>query len=179
MDFTTELRRTYLGASPHTFYTSAVWLGGGIASELVSKGLGIMIFIVGASFTFPAGELIRKFMTTPNLISKGNQLGKMFILSAFGIPLCYPVIYMACLSNINYFFPAFSVLIGAHYLLFIYGYGMRSFGLLSILLVSQGTICAFWYIKHFALSAYITSGSLLIFGIIHFIQVKKENYEQS
>lgn len=177
MDFATELRRTYLGAAPHTLFAAAVWLAGGVVGEVFSTGLGILIFIVSASFTFPVGELIRKMMKVPNVMSNENDLGKMFMLSAFGIPLCYPIIYLVCKSNINYFFPAFSILIGAHYLIFIYGYGMISFGLLSILLVVQGTVSAVFYTDQFALSAYITSIILFLFGVIHFRKVKKENHE--
>jgi hypothetical protein len=177
MDFTTQLRRTYLGAAPHTFYTASIWLAGGLVGEFVSKGFGILIFIMGASFTFPVGELIRRSMHVPNLMAKENDLGKMFMLSAFGIPLCYPIIYLVCKSNINYFFPVFSILIGAHYLVFIYGYGMITFGILSLLLVAQGTITSIYYTDQFALSAYLTSLTLFVFGILHFKQVKKENHE--
>lgn len=176
MDFARQLRRTYLGAAPHTFYTSAVWLAGGVVGELFSVGLGILIFIIGASFTFPVGEVIRKMMKIPDVMSKDNDLGKMFMLSAFGIPLCYPIIYLVCKNNINYFFPAFSILIGAHYLIFIYGYGMITFGLLSILLVAQGTITSIFYTDQFGLSAYLTSLTLFLFGIIHLRKVKNENH---
>jgi hypothetical protein len=177
MDFTTQLRRTYLGAAPHTFYTALIWLVGGIVGEFISTGWGILVFIIGASFTFPAGELIRRAMRVPNLMSKENQLGKLFTLSAFGIPLCYPLIYLVCKSNVNYFFPAFSILIGAHYLIFIYGYGMLTFGILSLLLVAQGTITSMYYQDQFAMSAYLTSLTLFVFGILHFKQVKKETHE--
>jgi hypothetical protein len=68
-------------------------------------------------------------------------------------------------------------LIGAHYLIFIYGYGMITFGILSLLLVAQGTITSIYYTDQFALSAYLTSFTLFVFGILHFKQVKKENHE--
>lgn len=177
MDYVTQLRRTYLGAAPHTFYIAFVWLMGGLVGEHVSKGQGILFFIVASSFTFPAGEMIRRIMGVPNLMSKENNLGKMFMLSAFGIPLCYPIIYLVCKGNINYFFPAFSILVGVHYLIFIYGYGMITFGILSILLVVQGTATAVFYSDQFAMSAYLTSITLFIFGILHLVQVKKENHE--
>jgi hypothetical protein len=177
MDFATQLRRTYLGAAPHTLYTACIWLAGGVVGEYVSKSSGILFFILAASLTFPGGEVIRKLMKAPNRMSDDNQLGKLFMLSAFGIPLCYPIIYLVCKGNINYFFPAFSVLIGAHYLIFIYGYGMNTFGLMAGLLVGQGTLTALYLPNQFGLSAYLTSAVLFVFGIYHYIKVKQEDHE--
>jgi hypothetical protein len=177
MDFSTELRRTYLGAAPHTLYTAGVWLASGLVGEYASKSTGIMFFIIAASLTFPGGEVVRKLMRAPNLISEENKLGKLFMLSAFGIPLCYPIIYLVCKGNINYFFPAFSILIGAHYLIFIYGYGMNTFGLIAGLLVVQGTLTALYLPNQFGLSAYLTAAILFVFGIYHYIKVKQESHE--
>jgi hypothetical protein len=177
MDFVTQFRRTYLGASPHTFYTAAVWLAGGLVGEFASRGLAIWVFILGATFTIPMGELLRKLMQAPNAMSPENKLGKLFMLSAFGIPLCYPLIYLACRGNLNFFFPAFSILVGAHYLIFIYGYGLNSFGLVAFLLVAIGSLSAIIYPQQFSLSAYGTAIVLIVFGIYHYITVKQENHE--
>lgn len=175
MDFSTELRRTYWGAVPHTIFTAAVWIIASGLSFYSSKGQAIMFFIVAGSFTFPGGELIRKFMSTPNLISKENKLPQFFMLLAFTVPASYPLIYFACKANINYFFPAFTVLIGAHYLPFVYGYQMTSFSLLSIALVAQGTFIGYYYPESFALSGFCTGTTLLLFAALHYVMIKKEN----
>jgi hypothetical protein len=52
----------------------------------------------------------------------------------FSIPMSYPLIDMAMANNNNLFFSAFSILVGAHYLPFIYGYGKVTFGVLGVAL---------------------------------------------
>lgn len=175
MDFSTELRRTYWGAVPHTVFTAAVWITASCLSFYISKNQAIVFFMVAGTFTFPGGELIRKFMSAPSLISKENKLPQFFMLLAFTIPASYPLIYFACKANINYFFPAFTVLIGAHYLPFVYGYQMISFSVLSIVLVAQGTLIGYYYPESFALSGLCTGITLLLFAALHYFIIKKEN----
>ncbi len=174
MDYSLEIRKTYLGAVPHTIFTALVWISSAVIAEQFSKNFAIAFFIISASFIFPGGELIRKLMKAKNVISPGNHLPQFFTLLAFTIPLSYPLIYLACKSNINYFFPAFTILIGAHYLPFIYGYRMITFGMLSSMLVAQGIAIALYFPKNFSLSGYLTGATLLFFALMHYHRIKKE-----
>lgn len=174
MDFATQMRRTYLSAVPHTVYTAAVWLTSGYLADSFSKAMAIVFFIAGCTFIFPFGELIRKVMKPINFLSAENKLPRLFTLLAFTIPLSYPLIYMACVANINYFFPAFTILVGAHYLPFVYGYGKLSFGILCGLLVIVGTTGAVLFQNAFSFCAYATGGILIVFAAIHYYQIKKE-----
>lgn len=61
-----------------------------------------------------------------------------------------------------------------YYLPFIYGYGMKTFGILSALLVIQGTLSFYLFPGMFSLSAFVTGGILILFALIHYRQVKKE-----
>jgi hypothetical protein len=108
MDFSAQIRKTYLGAVPHTIFTSLVWLTAALLAEQFSKGQAIVFFIIAGSFVFPGGELLRKLMKAPNVVAKENKLPQFFMLLAFTIPLSYPLIYLVCKGNINYFFPAFT-----------------------------------------------------------------------
>lgn len=174
MDYAAEMRQTYLCAAPHTFYASLAWIGSGVLGDLASKGMSILVFIIAASMIFPAGEWLRKMIKVPNRLSVHNKLPLLFTLLAFTIPLSYPIIYMACQHNINYFFPAFTVLIGAHYLPFIYGYGKNTFGLLAAILVSGGSLCGFYFKHSFSLAAYFTGSVLFFIALLHYYQTKKE-----
>lgn len=174
MDHNAEMRKTYLCAVPHTIYTSLVWLTAGLLGDLVTRPIAIVFFLVGCTFIFPIGELIRKIMKAPNFISNENKLPQLFTQLAFTIPLSYPLIYLACRLDIHFFFPAFSVLIGAHYLPFVYGYGKKTFAVLSFLLVLTGTISIFRFKDSFSISAYISAGLLFAFAVLHYYQLKKE-----
>lgn len=174
IDYSSELRETYLGAFPHTLFTAFVWIFSGTWGYYISKPQAIIIFIIAGTFIFPGGELIRKMMRAPNLLSKENKLPQLFTLLAFTIPLSYPLVYLVIKSNVNLFFSAFTILIGAHYLPFIYGYRMPTFGILAILLVSVGTYFALLYSDQFALPAFVTGAILLAFAFIHYLIIKNQ-----
>jgi hypothetical protein len=173
-DYSKELRDYYLGASPHTLFTGLVWLASAWWAESYSKTQAIGLFIIVGTFTYPAGELIRKMMRVSTNLSKENRLPQMFMLLAFTIPLSYPLIYLVCRENINLFFPAFTILIGAHYLPFVFGYKMKSFAILSILLVGLGTVISLKYPSAFSLSGYLTGSVLVAFAALHFTLIKKQ-----
>lgn len=174
MDFSTEMRKTYLSAVPHTLYTALVWLTAGLLGDLVSKPIAIVFFLVGCTFIFPMGELLRKIFRAPNLISDKNKLPQLFTQLAFTIPLSYPLIYLACRVDIHFFFPSFCVLIGAHYLPFVYGYGKKTFAILGALLVTTGSLGIFFFNESFSLAAYITTLLLIAFAALHYYQLKNE-----
>jgi hypothetical protein len=174
-----QMRITYLAAVPHTIFTAMVWVASGIISQLISKQAAIITFIAGGSVIFLGGELVKKLFYAPNLVRADNQLPKFFTLLAFTIPLSYPLIYLICRTNLDLFYPAFMILIGAHYLPFVYGYGMKTFGALSILLVSLGTWFSLFNTVSFSVPAYVTAFILLVFAILHYLQIKNQRYEHA
>jgi hypothetical protein len=56
------------------------------------------------------------------------------------------------------------VILGAHYLPFVFLYGMRVFAVLAALLVSGGIVLALYVPSSFATGAWVTSGLLLVFA---------------
>lgn len=171
--FSEEMRTTYLGAFPHTLFTAFIWLVAGTMGVYTTKSQAIIFFLVAGMFIFPGGELIRKFMRVPSTLSKDNKFPQLFTLLAFTIPISYPLIYLICKNEINLFFSSFTILVGAHYLPFVFGYKMPTFGLLSLLLVSVGTAFSIFYPDQFSVPAFITGGILLVFGFLHFLLIKK------
>lgn len=173
-DHSSEMRLTYFGAVPHTLVTAVIWLLAGLTGDLHSPIMGILVLIVGGMFIFPAGELIRKLMRINSPIREENRLPQLFMLLAFSVPLSYPLIYLIVKQDINLFFPSFMIVIGAHYLPFVFGYGMKSFGVLSLVMVGLGTYFSLSKTMMFSTSAYVTSFLLLAFAVLHYIKIKKE-----
>ena len=170
----TEFRFTYLGAAPHSMTVGTLWILSGIISKFTSIGFTILFFFFATAVNFPIGEFVRKLMKVPYSMNKDNNLAKLFPWLSFTIPLSIPLIYMACQYNINYFFPAFTILVGAHYLPFVWAYKMPTFAILSILLVFTGSYIAIYFNNVFDLAAYTTGAIIIIFGIIHLFLVSKE-----
>jgi hypothetical protein len=178
MDQHKEYRLTYLAAAPHSIYTGFAWIVSASMADSISRGYSILFFIVALSFTFPAGELLRKILGGRNFISATNKLSKLFTLSAFTIPACYPLVYLLCKANINYFFPAFSILVGAHYLIFVYAYDRLAFGALAVALIAQAILSLYFLPISFSISGYIAGLMILASGVYNLRAVKKELHDE-
>ena len=150
-----EVRSVYLGAFTGFIVTGLVWLLSSAAGTWMSAGLAIWVLILGGTFTFPLSQLILKIMGRPASLSKENPLGLLAMQAAFMIPFCYPVIAAATIHNTNWFFPAFLVVVGAHYLPFVTLYGMWQFGILAGVLVGLGTAIGMYFPESFALGGWV------------------------
>jgi hypothetical protein len=157
-----EVRSIYLGAFTGLIVTGLVWLLSSAAGTWISEGLAIWTLILGGTFTFPLSQLLLKIMGRPARLSKENPFGLLAMQAAFVIPFCYPVIAAATIHNTNWFFPAFMVVVGAHYLPFITLYGMWQFGILAGVLVGLGTAVGMYIPENFALGGWIGSAVFLL-----------------
>jgi len=157
-----EVRSVYLGAFSGLIVTGAIWLLSAAAGVWMSTGLAIWVLILGGSFIFPLSALLLKAMGRPASLSRENPFGKLAMQAAFVIPFCYPVIAAATIHNTNWFYPAFLVVVGAHYLPFITLYGMWQFGLLAALLVGLGTTIGIYFPENFAIGGWIGGAIYLL-----------------
>ena len=155
IDAQREVRTVYMGAFSGLIVTSIIWFLSAAAGTWRSTGLAILILIVGGSFIFPLSTLLLKVMGRPTSLGKENPMGQLATQIAFTIPFAYPVIFAATMNNTNWFFPAFLVVVGAHYLPFIFLYGMWQFGILSVLLVAIGTGIGWYFPDSFALGGWV------------------------
>lgn len=65
---------------------------------------------------------------------------------------------------VNWFYPATMVLLGAHYLPFVFRYWMRMFAVLAALLVGGGLVIAMYWSRSFSAGAWYTGATLLVFA---------------
>ena len=77
-----------------------------------------------------------------------------------------PLIGAATLRNINWFYPAFMVILGVHYMPFIFLYGMWEFGVLSAALIGGGVGIALLLPKIRAAGGWFTAVVLLLFAVV-------------
>jgi hypothetical protein len=67
---------------------------------------------------------------------------------------------------VNWFYPAFMVVVGAHYLPFVFLYGMWQYAALSAALISGGVVIAMILPEMFTPGGWITGIVLVLFAII-------------
>ena len=108
-------------------------------------------------------------------VSKENPLNGLGMQAAFVLPLCLPVVAAAALYRLDWFFPAFMIVLGAHYLPFITLYGMRMFGVLTAILVAAGVTLALYVRMPFSTGAWFTAVVLVAFAVLGRIQTARES----
>jgi len=159
-----EVRTVYLGSFSGLIVTSIIWLLSSAAGMWGSTGLAILALVLGGTFIFPLSSLLLKAMGRSATLSRENPFGLLAMQIAFTIPFTYPVIAAATIHNINWFYPAFMVVVGAHYLVFIFLYGMWQFGILAVLLVGLGTAIGIYLPDTFTLGGWVGAMIYLAFA---------------
>jgi hypothetical protein len=76
---------------------------------------------------------------------------------AFTLPLSLPLVAAAATYRLDWFYPAFMIALGTHYLPFIFLYGMWQFGALAALLIGGGMRSACSSRSPFSSGAWVTA----------------------
>jgi hypothetical protein len=99
-------------------------------------------------------------------VSNENPFKHLAMQVAFVLPFSMLLLAPVGLYRINLFFPAFMILLGAHYLPFAFLYGMRMFLVLAGILIAMGVVIAMYFSGIFSLGAWITGFVLFAFALI-------------
>ena len=169
-----EFRRCHWGAAVYLAVESLLWL---LSATLGAAGqipAAMLILLLGGMFVYPVSTGISRLLKMPKP-DPSNRLAILVTWIALTIPLGIPLVFMATSgSGQNLFFPAFAVLVGAHWLPFAYVYAMKSFVALAAILVLAGILFGFVLPQFFAACGFVTGGVLLLFAILHFFIVRSE-----
>ncbi|HXV85697.1 MAG TPA: hypothetical protein VD793_03305 [Gemmatimonadales bacterium] len=169
-----DIRRTYLGGFPGQLVSGLLWLASAAAATWGSPRLGMILLVVGGFFIFPAMLVLLRLMGHSARTLPGNPLQALGMQVAFTLPLSLPVVGAATLYREEWFYPAFMVVLGAHYLPFVFLYGMRLYGVLAGLLVAGGLYLGTQVSGPHALGAWVTGTILLVFALLGRASVRGE-----
>ena len=165
VDAQREIRQAYVGGFMGQLVSGLLWLASAVAATWSSPRSAIVLIVVGGFFIFPLTRLGLALMGHRVAITPGNPLNGLAMQVAFTLPLSLPVVGAAALYRLDWFYPALMIILGAHYLPFVFLYGMRMFAVLSALLVSAGIVLGLYVPLSFAAGAWIASGLLLLFAV--------------
>ena len=93
---------------------------------------------------------------------------------AFVLPLSLPLVGAAALYKLDWFYPAFMIVLGAHYLPFVFLYGMRLFIPLCGILVGGGVGLGLYWQASFSAGAWSTAVVLFVFSLLGRLHVRRE-----
>ena len=162
-----ELRSVYISGSVGQIVSGLVWLVSAALTTWSSPLSGILAMLVGGFFIYPITQLVLRAMGGPASVSAGNPMRELAIEVAFVGPLMLPLIGAASLYKTAWFYPAFMIAIGAHYLPFSFLYGMRQFIVLGAIMLTVGLLIGLYAPGASTLGAWFTAGLLLLFGLLH------------
>jgi hypothetical protein len=161
-----DVRTTFLGGFAGQLVSGLVWLASAALATWISPRAGILMLVFGGMLIFPLTQLTLRLMGHAASLPKGHPMNALAIEIAFIVPLCLPLVGAAALHHLSWFYPAFMVVVGAHYLPFAFLYGMRQFLALGALLISAGLLTGLYAPSTFSLGAWIAATLLLLFAFI-------------
>lgn len=164
-DAQAELRFAYRSTSIGQLYSGLVWLSSATAWTVAGTTAGVVVLLVGGFFIYPVTTVVARALGNPGVVSPANPLREASVTIPAVGALGIPVAAAAGLVDIDWFYPAFMMVMGAHYLPFSHLYGMRVFIPLGAAMWIVGLGFAMWAREISVLGAYMTGLGLVAVGV--------------
>jgi len=161
-----EMRHVYLDGAVGQAVSAAVWLTSAACATWGSRSAAVLALVLGGMLIFPLTQLTLVALRRPVAVSAANPLRALAPQVAFIVPLVMPLAGVALRYRASWFYPAFMVIVGAHYLPFAFLYGRRAFLGLAGALLASGFGLAVVPSAPFALGAWLTAGVLAGFAVL-------------
>jgi len=160
-----EMRDVHRNGAVGGFVAGALWLASAAAGTWGTKNAAVAVLVFGGFFIYPMTQAGLKLAGGTGSLSAGNPLRSLAMEVAFIVPLCIPLILAVTREHATWFYPGFMIVVGAHYLPFVFLYGMPAFAVLGAILVGLGWLLGFhWH--SFALGGWVTSALFVLFGLL-------------
>ena len=161
-----DVRQVYVGGFQGQLVSGCLWLVAAAAATWGSLGAGVVTLLVGGILIFPATTLALKFSGGPASLPAGHPMRSLAMQIAFTVPLGLLVAVAVTGYRPEWFFPASMVIVGAHYLPFVFLYGMPLFAVLAALLTFGGLALALWIPSAPATGGWATGATLIVFAFL-------------
>ncbi len=161
-----DVRQQFVGGFFGQLVSAIVWAASAGFAEWGTRRAAMTVLVVGGFFIFPVTVALLRLSGRRGAVSPGNRMGELAMQVAFVLPLSLPLVGAATMFRANWFYPAFMVALGAHYLPFAFLYGMRMFAVLAALLISGALWLGLYGPATFSLGAWLTVGVLLVFAAL-------------
>ncbi|MEC5190619.1 MULTISPECIES: DUF7010 family protein [unclassified Arthrobacter] len=126
--------------------------------------VGALFF--GGMLIFPLTTLAIRLSGRPSSLPAGHPMAPLAMQIAFTVPIGFVVIVALLDGRSELFFPAGMVIVGAHYLPFVFLYGMRLFAVLSAALVVPGILLLYGLPAPSTVVGWFTGALLVAFAFL-------------
>lgn len=138
-----EVRRVYAGGFPGLLLSSVVWLVSATLGTWWSWSAAMWSLVLGGAFIFLALELFLRFIGHNPALNPQNPLNPLTFQLVALLPMLLPLVVAAFVSRPDWLYPAFMMALGAHFLPFMFLFGLWQFGALGMLLAFSGVAFGF------------------------------------
>ena len=158
-----DVRYVYRGGFFGQLVSAFLWItSAAFATWGTPRRRQILTLVLGGVLIFPSTSLMLRATGARASLGAGHPMNQLAIQVAFTLPLTLPLVGAATLYERNWFYPAFMVVLGAHYLPFIFLYGMRMSPGLAAVLIGAGVGLALRGPDIFHPGAWITGAVLVL-----------------
>src|SRR5690606_17041772 len=119
-----EARCIYVCVAPGQLISSLVWFLSAALGTWVSWRAAMWALVAGGIFIFVALEAFIRLIGRRPSLSPGNPLNPLVMQIAFTLPFMLPLIVAAFRGQPDWLYPAFLVALGAHFLPFMFFFGL-------------------------------------------------------
>lgn len=161
-----EVRSVYVGGFWGQLVASVIWLVSAALGAWVTPKASILTVVIGGFFIFPLTQMMLRLSGRRASVSRENPFHSLGMQVAFVLPFSMLLLVPVGHYDLNLFFPALMVLLGAHYLPFASLYGMRMFLFLAGTLIAMGVVVARYFSGTFSPGAWVTGLTLFVFAWI-------------
>lgn len=166
VDAQRDVRRTYVGGFFGQLVSGVLWLLAAAIGTWGSPVAAMATLLLGGILIFPLTTLSLRLSGRPASLPAGHPMAALATQVAFTVPFGLLVALAAAGYRQEWFFPASMVIVGAHYLPFVFLYGMRLFALLAALLVCGGVALAMWLPEQFSVGGWLSGAALVVFAFL-------------
>lgn len=169
-----DVRVVYVGGFIGQLVSGVLWLTAAAVGTFSSATAAVAILLLGGILIFPVTMLCLRLTGRPASLPAGHPMAGLATQIAFTVPLGLLVALAVTGYRLEWFFPAAMVIVGAHYLPFVFLYGMRHYAALAAILAFGGVGLALWGPQSFSLGAWITGLVLVGFAFLLCASVRTE-----
>jgi hypothetical protein len=160
-----DVETTFLRGSVGQTISGLIWLVSAALGTWGTERQAILVLVVGGMFIFPLTQLGLRLLGRPSSLPAGHPMNALAMQVAFMLPLNMLLVGAAALYNLNWFYPAFMLIVGTHYLPFIFLYGMWEFAVLAAVLIFGSVGIAMLFPGSFTPGGWFTAVLLLLFAL--------------
>lgn len=157
-----EVRTVYLGGFVGQLVSSMIWFASAAIATLVDHATGFWALVIGGAAIFPLTQALLRIAGRPAVLARENPLGGLAMQIAFTVPFVLPVAGAVSIHEPGWFYPSCMLIVGVHYLPFVFLYGMRAFAGLAAALTCAGFAIGMMARDHVVMGGWV--GGVVLFA---------------